>query len=169
MVRIVAVAIWVLPLVAADPACQPLIDASNKLYTVPVHIYNTETAAYTGGKPRQSESIFLNDKTYVMTSGKWKLSPMSVQKMRALREKAETEGVTCRRLGDDIVNGEPAILFAMHQKDEDQTIDSKNWISKSRGLPLKAERDMDVGGTGGKSHSTTRYEYTNVQAPSSMQ
>ena len=85
--------------------------------------------------------------------------------MRDLRGRTEAEGVTCRRLGDDIVNGEHAILFAMHQKDEDQIIDSKNWISKSRGLPLKAKKDMDVGGTAGKSHSVTCYEYTNLQAP----
>jgi len=169
MVRILAVVLWSIPLMATDPTCQLLIDAGNKLYSVPVHLYKTETSAVTGGKPRQSESIFLNDKTYLMVSGKWRLSPVSTQQLRAARKDVDTTGATCKRLGDDNVNGEPALVFSLHQKTDDDIIDSKTWISKSRGLPLKSEMDLDVGGFAGKSHSVTRYEYTNVQPPPGMQ
>jgi hypothetical protein len=32
-------------------------------------------------------------------------------------------------------------------------------------LPLRSEIDMDVGGSMGKSHRSSRYEYSNVQPP----
>jgi hypothetical protein len=41
------------------------------------------------------------------------------------------------------------------------------WISKSRGLVLRANSVMDTG-TGEKSHSSARYEYTNVRAPAGV-
>jgi hypothetical protein len=69
---------------------------------------------------------------------------------------------------DESVNGEPATLFRMHHHDEDTTTDQQVWISKARGLPLKQDIDMDVGGTSGKSHRSMRYEYTNVQAPAGV-
>ena len=62
---------------AANPACQPVLDAMTKIYSTPVHIYSTETAAYTGGKTRSSEIIYLNHATYVQVNGKWRTSPLT--------------------------------------------------------------------------------------------
>jgi hypothetical protein len=45
------------------------------------------------------------------------------------------------------------------------TSDGQVWISKSRGLPLRDEIDIDSGGPAGKNHYSGRYEYTNVQPP----
>jgi hypothetical protein len=39
--------------------------------------------------------------------------------------------------------------------------DSKAWISKGKGLPLRSDTDME----GGKSRISTRYEYGNVKPP----
>ena len=42
--------------------------------------------------------------------------------------------------------------------------DGQMWISKSKGLPLRDEMDVDAG-DGIKHHHSTRYGYTNVQPP----
>ena len=41
------------------------------------------------------------------------------------------------------------------------------WISKSRGLVLKGNSVMDAG-TGEKSHSSARYDYSNVKPPAGV-
>ena len=59
-----------------------------------------------------------------------------------------------------------AALYDTVNKQEDGTsVDSRVWISKSRGLPLKQTIDMDVGGKRGKSHTEVSIDYANVQAP----
>ena len=66
---------------------------------------------------------------------------------------------------DEAVSGEPATLYKVHNQTPDGTLDTQIWISKSRGLALKQINDLDVGGGArGKSHTETRYEYTNVTA-----
>ena len=65
---------------------------------------------------------------------------------------------------EETVNGEAAVLYSVHQTVDGTMIDSQVWISKARGLPLKTELDMDVGGKLGKTHRSMRYEYTNVRA-----
>ena len=46
--------------VAADTTCKMLADANLKVYGMPTHIYSTEEAAYTHGKVRTSERVYLN-------------------------------------------------------------------------------------------------------------
>ncbi len=156
---------------AADPACKFLADANTKIYSIPTHIYMTETAAYTGGKTRTSELIYLNNKTYLEVGGKWQISPQTPAQMAATRKETEADEektMTCRLVRDEAVNGEAAALYTAHQQNPDVKSDSQIWISKSKGVPLKLEMDMDVGGAAGKSHRTMRYEYTNVQAPAGL-
>lgn len=157
---------------AADPACKFVADANTKIYSIPTHIYSAETSAATGGKPRNSELVYLNDKTYIQVAGKWRISPQTPQKMIEVRKETEAEEektMTCKAVRDELVNGEASTLYTAHQQNPDEKSDSQIWISKSRGVPLKLEMDMDVGGAAGKSHRTMRYEYTNVQAPAGVQ
>jgi hypothetical protein len=44
-------------------------------------------------------------------------------------------------------------------------VDSQIWISRAKGLPLRQDMDIDVGGKNGKSHSSSRYEYGDVKPP----
>lgn len=154
---------------AADSTCKYLADANAKIYTIPTHIFMTETAGYAGGKTRTSELIYLNNKTYLQMNGKWRVSPATPEKMQQIRkesEEAESLKMTCRVVRDETVNDEAATLYSGHKEDSGEKTDSQIWISKSRGVPLKLEMDMDVGGgAAGKSHRSMRYEYKNVQAP----
>ena len=154
---------------AADSTCKYLADANAKIYTMPVHLYQTDTGA--GGKIQTSEVIYLNNKTYLESAGKWRANPMSPAKMAEIRKETEDEEIksmTCRAVRDEAVNGEAAMLYSTHQQSQDEKRDSQIWISKSRGVPLKLEMDIDGGGKG-KNHRSIRYEYANVHAPAGVQ
>jgi hypothetical protein len=152
---------------AADSVCQPMINASMKVFTTPVHLYMSKTAAYTGGKVESSETIYLNNSTYVYLRGKWQRSPITPQGLLEMRKKASAldPNTTCRQVREESVNGEVAVVYSVHRKTPEDQQDTQTWISKTRGLPLRTEIDLDVGGKLGKSHTNVRYDYTNVQAP----
>ena len=66
---------------------------------------------------------------------------------------------------EESLNGEPAAVYKVHSETEAAKTDGQVWISKSKGLPLRQELDMDVGGSAGKSHREMRYDYANVKPP----
>jgi outer membrane lipoprotein-sorting protein len=70
--------------------------------------------------------------------------------------------LTCRYLRDEAVNGEAAAVYSQHIENEDTVSDGTVWISKSRGLPLRVETNVE--GT----LRSTRYEYGNVQVPAGV-
>lgn len=150
--------------------CRPLVDAQLKAVTTPSHMYMT-SAAMTPGQTRTAESITVANATYVMTGGKqWVRSPINPQEM--LQQKRENlatyKKMTCKKLPDEAVNGVAASVYDTYLETDDMTITGKIWVGKSLGLPVKSETDMTVGGTTGKSHTSTRIEYTNVRAPAGM-
>ncbi|HKT08210.1 MAG TPA: hypothetical protein VJR24_09960 [Gemmatimonadaceae bacterium] len=89
---------------------------------------------------------------------------MSLAQMNAERDKHDWTKDTRTHLRDESVNGEAASVWRSHVVTEMSTVDTDMWISKSRGLVLKANSVMDAG-TGEKSHSSARYDYSNVQPP----
>lgn len=154
----------------ADATCTFLAQANAKIYGIPTHMYQTETAVYTGGKARSSELIYLNNTTYILTNGKWIVSPATPKSMAATQKEAQSEqpNMKCSMVRDEVVNGEATTLYSSHDQTPDSKRDSQIWISKSRGVPVKLEIDMDVGGAAGRSHHSIRYEYTNVTAPAGL-
>jgi len=152
---------------AIDGACQAVSDVGRKVFTTPTHIYTTRTAAFqAGGKPTTSESIYAGGAIYVKVSDRWTRSKITPQDI--LQQKKETDNntkMTCRYLREESVNGEAAAVYSQHIETENDKMDVQVWISKSKGLPLREELDVDVGGKMGKSHSSMRYEYGNVQPP----
>ena len=73
----------------------------------------------------------------------------------------------CRVVREGTVNGEAATLYSSHTESKNGKTESQTWISKSRGLPLKVETDVDAGAAG-KSRRESRFEYTNVTAPAGV-
>src|SRR4051794_6247766 len=82
---------------SADSVCQFIAQANAKIYTVPTHIYSTETAAYNGGRARTNELIHLHNKSYLQVNGKWRLSRSTPAEMAAIQKEAQSEeaGMTC--------------------------------------------------------------------------
>jgi hypothetical protein len=111
--------------------------------------------------------VFAGDKRYILYDGKWTMSTMSTEEMKAMSLKARqtAKSLSCHYVKDESVNGESAALFATHGESEHGKDDNQIWISKSKGLIIKQETDIDIGEGRPKTHMSVRYEYTNVQAP----
>ena len=137
---------------AADSACQALADVGRKVLTTPTHIYTTRTNAFrSGGKPTTSETIYAGGAIYVRLNHRWTRSTIKPQDM--LQHKKENQNdtkITCRYLREESVNGEAAAVYSRHVETENDKMDVQVWISKSKGLPLREELDVDVGGKLGK-------------------
>jgi hypothetical protein len=155
------------PAAVGDASCRTLADAVVRQITTPTHLYMTEVAAFKGGKERRSETIYAGGAIYVRLDGKWTRSAITLKDLhdQQATNQRDTKGATCRHLRDEALNGEAAAVYSTHSDSDGDQIDSTIWISKSKGLPLRQEIDMNVGGKLGKSHMSTRYEYVNVQPP----
>jgi hypothetical protein len=155
------------PLVAQGN-CQLLFDALTKVATTPTHIYVTANDPSAGGKPRTYETIYSYGSVYMKVKGNWTHSPVTPQQVvKQEQENWQNGKLTCRNLRDESVGGEEAAVYGMHDEtsDPDQKFDGQVWISKSKGLPLRREQDIEGGNDAGKSHQSVRYEYGNVQPP----
>ena len=155
------------PRLAAEDNCQPTYDAMSKVMTTPTHIYVTMTAVPNNGdKPITAETIYAAGSAYVKVNGKWTRGRMTLQEvMKKEEENRKNSKTTCRYLKDESVNGEIAAVYNTHSETGDIKSDGQIWISKSKGLPLRQEFDIDSGGPGGKNHQSVRYEYANIQPP----
>lgn len=152
----------------ADATCNAVLAALDKNFTVPYHMYMTQTsAALPNGKPMSTEMVYAGGKRYVLFDGKWNVSDVSDDDMKAMQLKARqtAKNLSCHYVKDETVNGESAALFATHGESEHGKDDNQIWISKSKGLIVKQETDIDIGGGRPKTHMSVRYEYGNVQAP----
>lgn len=155
------------PAWALDSSCQALFEAMTKMVTTPTHVYTTETAAFrSDGRPTTNETIYAGGAIYAKVNGKWIRSTITPHDMvRQEQDNRKNAKDTCRYLHDESVSGEPAAVYSTHSESQDVKSDAQLWISKSKGLPLREELDMDVGGKLGKSHRSMRFEYGNVQPP----
>ncbi len=149
-----------------DSACQPALDAGEKLFTTPYHMFATQTGALVGnGKPMSTEMIFSGGVQYILMNGKWSPSPLTLQESKDLVESnKKTAKTTCHYVRDDSVNGESAAIYSTHDITPHGTVDSQIWVSRRRGLILRQEIDIDTG-NGHKSHRSSRYDYSNVHTP----
>jgi hypothetical protein len=145
------------PLRAQDD-CKLVLDAMTKLFDNPTHAYFTMNLA---GKPQTGESIYAGGLIYVKYDGKWTAGG-TTKEMKDLADKnRQTNKTTCRYLKDELVDGEMAAVYTVHEVSPRSASDSKAWISKAKGLPLRSDIDLEDG----KSHISTRYEYGNVKPP----
>ena len=161
-------AILLSPAARAQNECKIVHDAIDKLTTVPSHAYETETnPARPGSDASSVEMITTGGAIYITMKGKWKKSPLSAAAMHAQEEEnwKTAKNVSCKYLRDESVNGQSAAVYKTHNEDEDTKEDGQVWVSKSKGLLLREEQDVDMGAEIGKQHNSARFEYGNVQPP----
>jgi hypothetical protein len=115
-----------------DPACKPVFDANHKTLETANHMYMDNLHA--NGKKVGGEMITVNGERYLLASGKWTKSRMTVADARAQEEEniKNAKVLSCKRTGDDTVGGEAATVYTEHTENEDTKSDGKIWISKSR-------------------------------------
>ena len=147
----------------AQGDCKVVLEAANKTVTTATHTYTTMNMA---GKDQTVEVIYLPGVIYSRINGKWSSVPMTPQELAELRKpKAQDDKATCKYVKDELVNGEMAAVYSTHDVSSKGVVDSQIWISRAKGLPLRQDMDIDVGGKNEKSHSSSRYEYGDVKPP----
>lgn len=152
------------PARAADSGCTVPFSASDKTRQSPAHVEVIRSAGK-GEKPKRSEAIYAGGKIYVTINGQWKVSPISMADMQKQQEENRRNSkYGCRLLREESVDGEPASVFHVHSENDDVKSDGDVWVSRSRGLILREEIDMNTGDPSA-THVTMRYDYRNVQPP----
>ena len=153
---------------APDAMCPAVQDANNKLFTTPFHMFSAQAnAGVNNGQPTTSEMVFAGGARYILFNGKWSASPISTQELKDLEQRnlKNARNLSCHHVRDESVNGESVALYTTHSESTHGKDDNQIWISKTRGLILRQETDLDTGGANGKTHLSIRYDYTNIQAP----
>ncbi len=152
---------------AIPAACRPLIDAEEKQIMTPSHVYETSAADTPGGKATTQETISTGGFMYLFVDGHWTRSPMRAQELLAQLKQnlATTKVYSCRHVGDESVGGVAAAVYTAHSESDVIIADTRTWIAKGTGLPLRSEEDVQFPGSPGKEHMSLRYEYTNVKPP----
>jgi hypothetical protein len=138
-----------------SPVCKPVIDSMTRVITM-----DHATSSDIGGKT--TKTITAGGVNYVQVSGSWRKSTLGPQD--ALQQvKDNLRNATayrCTQLADDAVAGEAAAVYTVHEENPQTKADSKLWISKKTGLPLKSDEDL-----AGVGHIATVYSYTDIKAP----
>jgi hypothetical protein len=147
---------------AAD-GCQPVFNALTKVVTTPSHSYTTSTR---GGNSAEAETIFANGQKYIRARGRWMRLPVTSQQvLEQEKEKEEKGKSSCQFLRSESVNNDAATVYSLHREYDEVTEDGQMWVSKSTGLPLRVEEDVDNRGNKVKEHRSTRFEYGNIRPP----
>jgi hypothetical protein len=153
--------------VATDATCQPVYDSAAKIYSIPTHSYSTETSS--GAKTHIAETIYVNGVIYVLLDSKWIHSKATPQAMlEQQQENVRNAKTSCHYVRAESVNGEAAAMYVVESENEGVKSAAQIWISKSKGLLLKSEDDVDTG-DGDKQHMSVHYEYDNVHPPAGVQ
>jgi hypothetical protein len=153
----------------AQDDCKVVHEAYGKMVVTPTHIYVVETSDANKHQPTDGEMIYTGGaegSIFLRVEGKWKPYSMNVSDVLKLREEnSKKSNGTCKFLREEAVNGEAAVVYQTRGEAELVKVDQTVWISKSRGLPLREQMDMNVAKGVGKIHREMRYEYKNVKAP----
>ena len=146
---------------AAQPAaCKPVTDAMLKVATTPHHAVSTDGS-------RTSESIVVDNTSYVRIKGVWHKSPMTPQdQLQQEQDNIKSAKVyTCTQLRTETVNGIAAVAYKVHSETPDVgNTDGTVWIAPSLGLPVKTDEDLTPSGAS-KRHLSIVWDYTNIHAP----
>jgi hypothetical protein len=168
----------VTPAFAADPLCNELVAATQRLRTMPFHLFMTETQSFANpnmakaagqigmGGTRQSEEISTGKNIYVMSRGKWidmqtSFAAMEQDKDTDPDTRKAMEDSRCKALPDEVMYGQPAKVYL--QSTPALSFETKLWISKTTHLPIRTDITHDQGTM--KISTVSRYEYSDVQAP----
>jgi hypothetical protein len=118
------------------------------------------------------ETIIIGKDTYTKVGGAWRKFPMSLnQSIPTMRDMFTEEGLKSMTGasfdGDDTADGEDALLYSYKGAGVKgvSSYDSKLWISKSSGLPLKVEVTYDTGQLKQATITYTYDENATIEAP----
>jgi len=151
-----------------DAACAPIFDALTKMLRTPNHQFMSQSSAtyalQHGGQLRTGESITTKDASYVKMMDTWQKVPFTPEEMVEQQEEARRNAKSvCHFLHNDPAEGDVQVYETQSATEKGKS-DIQIWISKTSGLPLREEIDLDLADAG-KSHSSVRFDYDHVDLP----
>jgi hypothetical protein len=159
-----AILCWSAPASSQD-SCQPVYEAMTKLAATPSHSYASMTDL-SGGRATAAEFIYMQNKAYMKVGSSWTNGPMTPKELfEKEMQNRKNSHAKCQLVRSDSTEGQAATLYSLHGENEHAKEDAQVWVSKTTGLPLREEADIELSGSPGKRHVSNRYEYSNVRAP----
>ena len=147
-----------------DPVCKIVIDAMTKTSRTPFHSYSTMGSIVDGANPIQIETITIGDLTYTRGGGEWQVSKVKPMVEEFMEQMTSARApISCEYERDDPSQGEAAAVYRVRLGDAEGVIDSRLWVSKTRGLLLHTTADIPLNEA--VTHVSVRYDYANVKAP----
>jgi hypothetical protein len=143
---------------AAEDACKLVLDASIRVFDTPTHAYVTMKV---NGTSHDAETINVGGLIYAKSNGQWNAGTPAKELKEMAEKNRQKNKTTCTYVKDELLNGQMASVYTVHEVSPRSASDSKVWMSKAKGVLLRSDIDMD----GGKTHLSTRYEYGNVKPP----
>jgi hypothetical protein len=124
-------------------------------------------ATLTQSDGHTSRGITAGGVNYLQFDGDWRLSAISPRDNQARSEEnlRNAKSYVCQRLPDSSIDGVAVTNYRTRTETEDTVVESTIAISKASGLAIEVTNELVSGGVG-KSHYSTRYTYTGIQAPS---
>ena len=121
------------------------------------------------------ETVSANDKRYekiqtatalyLGSKGSWRLLSSTPEHLSRTASEASLKMTGCAPLRNEMIDGLSATVYSLQESvaAKDESSRGEIWIGDASGLPLKSE---SVGKhEGRKSHVSTHYIYTDVEAP----
>ncbi len=147
-----------------DPVCKIVIDAMTKTSRTPFHSYSTMGSIVDGANPIQIETITIGDVTYTRSGAEWQVSQAKPVVAEFMEQMTSARApISCEYERDDASQGEAAAVYRLRLGEADGVIDSRLWVSKTRGLLLHTTADIPLDES--VTHVSVRYDYTSVKAP----
>jgi hypothetical protein len=142
---------------AQDASSKAVADAEALVMRTPHHVVSTDVH---GGRSTVTEGISVPSGVCWASNGVWHKAAGSMQEFARDSMDSLHELRDCHRIGDEAVDGQPATKYAFHNHASggDDTV----WVAKNSGLLLKTEALIE------DRHISSRYEYSNVQAPANV-
>jgi hypothetical protein len=140
-------------------------DCANMMNTMIAHIGTPYAATMTtqtpGGETKTMKTVSSGGMMYVEMPDGWKSMAMDPKEQAdMMRKAAATAKETCHHAGDEVTGGEPSNVYIAHVENRGSVSDNKVWISKSRGLVMKTDVQIQGG-----QHVTMTFDYNNVMVP----
>jgi hypothetical protein len=142
---------------AQDASCKAVVDAEVLAMRTPHHVISTDVH---GSRSTVTEEIYVPSGVFWASNGTWHKARGSMQESARDTMDSNRELRDCHRIVDEVVDGQPATKYAFHNHASggDDTV----WISKGSGLVLKTESLIE------DRHISSRYSYSNIQAPANV-
>jgi hypothetical protein len=157
-----------LPAAALAAGCEVPLAAAKKLETLPYRMHSVSVTAgdQADAEPEVADMIATKDKLYFEIDGDWQSVPRDRSGVGEIDDDLSGDDVSCRALPDAELNGTPAAVWAIDEKDASDVTSQTVWIGKDSGLLLRVEQELDQGvGEAGKSRMTVDFSFEDVAPP----